>query len=329
MDEIKPEKLEEKTQEKIDNNPDKLDNIKKKFNDNPWMFVSIALGIVILVLLIIVFRGGITGGAISSSDAISNAVDFLNSNVGGGVEYVSHESIGNLYEVLVSYNGEQIPVYVTKDGGYLIQGVVPLTGNVVDKEETQEVEVPKSDKPKVELFIWSYCPYGVQAQGPLAEVALLLNGKADFEAVLYYDGHGEYETQQNKIQACIQEVDKDKYWDYAKNFVETVYPKCGSSGDVECNEEESIKIMKSLGINDGEVMSCVDERGDELIAKDSNLASEYGITGSPSLVINGVKVNVARNAESFKTAVCSAFNNAPEECSTTLNSNSGGASGNC
>ena len=187
----------------------------------------------------------------------------------------------------------------------------------------------KSGTPKVELFIWSYCPYGVQAQGPLASVASLLGGKADFEAVLYYDGHGPFETQQNKMQACIQEVAKDKYWAYAAGFVEKIYPKCSASRSVECNQNESVALMKTLGIDDSAVMSCVESRGADLLAEHSARARSYGVTGSPTLVINGKIANVARNAEAFKAAVCDAFDVAPAECGQTLSSTSGTASGNC
>jgi len=274
----------------------------------------------------------ITGSTIGGEDAGQTIVEYLNSRTGGGVEYISHEDIGNLYEVTVSYQGQDVPVFVTKDGEYFVQGAVPISDTPSTPNQNQDQqpqEVVKSDKPKVELFIWSYCPYGVQAQGPSAEVANLLGGTTDFEAVLYYDGHGAYETQQNKIQACIQEVAGNKYWDYATGFVKDIYPLCGASRDVECDKTESVNLMKSLGIDDSEVMSCVDERGEELIAEHSNRAKEYGVTGSPSLVINGVKVNTARNAEAFKTAVCDAFNNAPEECSTVLDSSSETAAGNC
>ena len=60
---------------------------------------------------------------------------------------------------------------ITKNGKILIAGQTFDTAEVLPMQETQTV--PKSDKPVVELFIWSYCPYGVQAQGPLAEVAKL------------------------------------------------------------------------------------------------------------------------------------------------------------
>jgi len=219
---------------------------------------------------------------------------------------------------------------VTKDGEYLVQGLTPLNRAQQTAPGQQELaDIPKSDKPEVELFIWSYCPYGVQAQGPLAEVVSLLGDSADFKTALYYDGHGAYETQQNKIQACMQDLGEEKYWDYVAGFVDNVYPVCGESRDIDCDRTESIKLMDSLGIDSSVVMSCVDSKGASLIGADAQKSQQSGVEGSPTLFVNGVKANVARTAEAYKTVVCSAFNEAPEECSTILDASAVASSGNC
>ena len=320
----------EKHEVKIDNDPDnKVKKFKNSASNNPWMISTIIVGIIAIVLLYMYFNGGGAGG-ISGEKAGEKAVEYLNARTGGGVEYISYEDMGNLYQVTVSFQGQSIPVFVSKDGKYFIQGAVPMEASAQTPTQQQPPQdIVKSDKPEVELFVWSYCPYGVQAQGPLAEVVKTLGTSADFEAVLYHDGHGAYETQQNKIQACIQEIAKDKYWDYATGFVDDIYPIVSQSRDIDEDKSESIKLMKSLGIDDSAVMDCVDKRGTELIAEHVSRAQEYGVTGSPSVVINGVKVNVARNAEALKTAVCNAFNTAPSDCSTTLDSSDAAAAGNC
>ena len=112
-------------------------------------------------------------------------------------------------------------------------------------------------------------------------------------------------------------------------FVKDIYPNCGVSRDIDCDKTGSIKLMNSLGIDSSKVMSCVDTEGDVLIQEHSQLASELGVTGSPTLVINGVKSNAARTSEAYKQAVCNAFNTAPAECSTTLDSSATTTAGNC
>ena len=48
------------------------------------------------------------------------------------------------------------------------------------------------------------------------------------------------------------------------------------------------------------------------------MATEYGVRGSPTFVVNGQTVDVARSAEAIKEAVCSAFIEPPKECEQTL-----------
>ncbi len=290
---------------------------------NPWVASTFVLGLFVLVLLITNFSGGLTGNIISENEAGEKLLAFYQSSGVEGLTLDSVEDIGSVYKVNFEYQNNTIPLYMTKDGN-LAGSLNPINEDISPDASQQNSQTPaeitKSDKPVVELFIWSYCPYGVQAQGPLAEVAKLLKDKAEFNTILYYDGHGAFETQQNKIQACIQKLAKDKYWDYAAEFVKTIYPKCSSSRDVACDKDESVKLMKSLGIDSTKVLACVDSDGEALIKAYSDKAQQSGVSGSPTLVVNGVKVNSARTADAFKTSVCSAFNTAPSQCGTALSS---------
>jgi hypothetical protein len=46
--------------------------------------------------------------------------------------------------------------------------------------------------------------------------------------------------------------------------------------------------------------------------------ANYGVTGSPSLFINGEKANVERNSAALLSAICASFKNPPVACSTEL-----------
>jgi len=302
---------------------------RKSSGGGIWVATTIIFAALFLVVL---FTGFSITGNVTKNNVGNNFVDYINSQGGTQIEYVDSSSFGsNLYQVTVLANDEEVPVFVTKDGKYFVQIISELTKEKQSSAQPEEAstEVTKSDKPKVELFIWSYCPYGVSAQKPFAEVASLLKNSATFDISLYYAGHGEYEAQQNKIQACIQKNYPDKYWEYSTRFVDEIYPNCGSSRDLTCDRDESIKLMKSLGIDSAKIMSCVEKEGQTLVDQDSARAEELGVTGSPTIVVNGVKVNVARNSEAIKSAVCSAFNNAPESCAEVLSSTSATTSGNC
>lgn len=311
-----------------------------RFRENPWILSTLILGVLTIALFVIQFNGGIVGNVsgsgsgevLSGEDAGAVLVEYLNKIVPEGeVTFVSAEEEGNMYLVTVDYQDQDVPVYVTKDGAYYTSNLIPITDEVPTSGATTEpVEIPQNDLPIVDLFIWSYCPYGVQAQAPLADVANLLGDDAVFNAVLYHDGHGAFETQQNKIQACIQKYDKENYWNYAKRFVEEIYPVCGSSRDIECDLNESILLMDDLGIDSEMILECVETEGEDLITADREYAQSLGVSGSPTLVVNGVIASPAsRTAESFKSTVCEGFNNAPEVCATELDSTAEAAAGNC
>ena len=297
--------------------------IQKFFNNRANVWMSVAIVFAIALIAVIFWPNGV-----SASTAGKAIIDLANAQ-GANAELVSVVSENGLHKVIISIQGQEMPVYVTKDGKLFTTQMIPIASQEENTETEQPTEVQKSDRPKVELYVWGYCPYGVAAQGPLAEVATLLKASADFEVVPYYDGHGAYENQQNKIQSCIQKLAKTQYWQYAAKFVTDVYPKCGSLRDIACDKDESVKIMEAVGINSKSILACVASDGDALFSAASAKAQENGVTGSPTLIINGVIVNAARNAEAYKSAVCNAFNDAPSECDTALSSSDTAASGNC
>jgi len=297
----------DKTEVKIDNNPDKVDfgNVKEKMAENPWMIATVVLGAAVLILLFMNFKGGVTGNVIAGDVAGNNLVDYLNTVSEGGVEYLSYEDLGsNLYAVIVEYQGNEVPVFVTKDGEYFVQGAVPLSGQVVSDGGSQPlVDVPKSDVPEVELFIMTHCPYGTQAEKGMIPVLELLGDKIDGNIrFVHYFMHEPEETE-TPVQICIREEQSDKYLDYLRCFLE--------DGDGE-------RCLSEVGIDEVAMNTCIDTNYEGLYASDSELSEGYGVRGSPSLVINGVLVQSGRSPAAYLEIICSAFNEAPEECDEIL-----------
>ena len=301
----------------------------KSIRSNPWI-ISTAVLVIVLAIFLFTGAGSCTGKAISKEVASSNLVSYFEGNGVSGLEVKSVEDMDSMYLIVLTYQSQDVPFYVTKDGYIIGNSLVSILPDLeeVPSPSGSASEVSKSDVPETGLFIWSYCPYGVTALGPYSEVAKLLGDNADFKVYLYYAGHGKFEEQQNKIQACMQDLGyTSEYWNYAQEFVDTIYPTC--SGDIDCDLEKSKELMDSLNIDSTSVLNCVESKGAELLAEDYNVANSLGVTGSPTLVVNGVKMSVSRNAESFKQAICESFNNAPEICGTTLDSTGTTASGNC
>ncbi len=197
------------------------------------------------------------------------------------------------------------------------------TTNTTEDTQVQTPVVTKSDKPKVELFVMSYCPYGLQMEKAFLPAMELLKNKADISIkFVSYAMHGKKEVDENTRQVCINKQYPDKFIPYLKCFVgEDNYKKC----------------LGVAGINESSLTSCISATDKQfaitanfndqskwlsgrypIYAVDADLNEKYGVQGSPTLVINGAEANADRTPEGVKRAICAAFTNAPAECNTTL-----------
>jgi len=297
----------------------KINSSNKKIK-NPWMLVSIILGIALAISLVFVFKGGMTGNVISENEAGKSLVSYLNAQTGGGVEYISSKDIGNLYETTVSYQGQNIPVYITKDGEYFVQGAVPITGNAIANPNTQTpVELPKSDKPVVELYVFTYCPYGTQSEKGIIPVAKLLGNKIDFKIRQIGAMHGEHEKIEAQRQLCINKLYPAKYLDYTLAFALSSEIG-GCNGDATCVGPKIDALYTKFGVDKAKIDSCMKTDGVTLYAAEETNAQSKGVSGSPTLIINGADAQSGRDSTSYLKTICSAFNTAPAECSQVLSS---------
>lgn len=308
---------------------------------NPWFVVTLILAVAVIVLLYLVFNNGMIGSGkvLSGQDAGKKLVDFLNLRTGGGVTYDSFSDKGDLYEITVSYQGQKIPVYTTKDGSYFVQMAVPMnesnttssttcktnsdcaSGEVCESGQCVQApkDVPKVAKPIAEAFVFSYCPYGLQFEKAMFPVYDILKNKVDFKIVAIGAMHGEFEHQESLRQICIEKYyGKDKLLSYLKAF--------DVSSDIgNCNGQESCltpliqKIFTSNSIDSKRIDSCMKNESESLYQQQNERASGLGISGSPTFVVNGITLNsVQRTPESIKQAICSGFDNPPSECSKNL-----------
>jgi hypothetical protein len=198
--------------------------------------------------------------------------------------------------------------------------------------QPQQANVPKSDKPKVELFVMAYCPYGLQMEKAYLPAWNLLKDKADMTIkFVSYAMHGLKEVEENTRQYCIQKEQPSKFQAYLKCFY------TGANGQA----PDYKTCMQQAGVSASQVDSCYSKTDKQfgIMAKYNDQASwlsgqfpifpihqsendQYGVQGSPTLVINGVQSNVARTPEAVKQAICNAFNNKPSECNTNLDNSS-------
>ena len=238
---------------------------------------------------------------------------------------VSQES--GLYKATVTIKGKDYTMYLTLDGKiFFPQG---MDTAAKDKKDTAAKDIPKSDKPEVDLYVMSFCPYGNKAEDTLKSAYGLLKDKVNFNFhyIVNTSGndiqslHGPKEVAEDQREACVlKNYGKDKWMD----FVSYVNANCGSDGS--CWEAGT----KNLGVDSAKIGACVNSEGLALMKTDGQASDTAGASGSPTMTINGVETQAVYqygNSEAYKQAICSAFNTPPSECSETLNSATATAEG--
>lgn len=233
----------------------------------------------------------------------------------------------DLYQMQIDLgNGQTVESYVMKDGGKFFPQAFDMAQasstatneSPAAKTKTSEVS-KKNNKPKVELFIMSYCPYGTQIQKGMLPVLETLGNKIDFQLkFVSYAMHDKKELDENMVQYCVQKNNPDKLTNYLKCFLAE-----GKSG--ECLKSNNLNV--SSCVKDADKTFKVTENFNNKntwkgsfppfnIDKGDN--DKYQVQGSPTLIINGEEISASRDSASLLKTICSAFDNAPEECKTTL-----------
>ncbi len=235
-----------------------------------------------------------------------------------------------LYKVTLLIGEQEVESYVSKNGEEFfpqsmnIAEIEEQTKAMVEGDQVAQKEIPKQDKPLVEAFIMSYCPYGTQVQKGLLPVVELLKDKIDFDfKFVNYAMHEKEEIDENLVQYCMNETNQDKYYQYLECFLV---------------ENDSDKCLASSGFNKNKINQCVETTDNEYeitakyndkeswkgqfppfdIQKEEN--EKYGIKGSPTLIVNGVEASSGRDSKSLLATICNSFTEVPSECQQDLSS---------
>ncbi len=255
---------------------------------------------------------------------------FISENVPATVktEIKDIKKEGSLYSVNVVLDTQEVPLYVTLDGKKLMQaqGVIDLEKAPVNEEkqaqapEKTAAEV-KADVPVVDLFVMSYCPYGLQMERGILPVVEALGNKIKFNLKFVdYTLHGQKEVDENVNQYCVQKVAPAKLNAYLKCF--WADSKKAAAGT------QASTCMKTVGINAAQVATCVKTTNEQFKPTEKSLgidkeeSAKFGVQGSPTLVVNGTTVSSNRDSASVLKAVCSGFTTAPKECEKALSTTS-------
>lgn len=152
----------------------------------------------------------------------------------------------------------------------------------------------------------------------------------------YYSSlHGRSEANQDVREICAwnQTPDKKVWW----NFVDAINKNCNVSNVDSCWEQEA----KRTGLDTNQITQCFNQQAISLIEGELKQTTKYNVTGSPTLIVNGVTFppdnaytqngqgglkigkktftqDKYRTSNTLKEALCASFAKIPKECRTTL-----------
>ncbi|MCX8194754.1 MAG: hypothetical protein N3G22_01450 [Candidatus Micrarchaeota archaeon] len=240
-----------------------------------------------------------------------------------------------------------VAAYLVKKGNYFMLRVgsefdptAEICGNGIDDDSNGAADcndpacsthiscMPKLDKPVVELFVMSHCPYGTQMEKGMLPVIDLLGNKVDWNIrFVSYAMHGETEVREQQLQYCIQKYSKSKYFEYLRCFL---------------NSSKTEECLAATGLSRSQFQKCYDEADKKFNITailndrsswlngvypkfniDAELNEKYGVGGSPTFVINGiVNEGQGRDPASILQTVCLGFKVKPPECDRQLSTQS-------
>ena len=266
--------------------------------------------------------------------------DFINNNLmqgGAKANITSVTKENGMFKVMVEIGEgaqkQEITSYLSADGGKFFPNVMDIAETekqIADQKgaETKSVaEIPKTDKPTVELFVMSYCPYGTQIEKGILPVLETLGAKIDYKLKFVdYAMHDKKELDENLKQYCIQKNETKKLNVYLKCFLK--------------DSEQAKNCLNTAGVNMTILTSCITATDKQFkvtesfndkaswnngtyppfnVDKEAN--TQYSVKGSPTLIINGVEASASgRDSANLLKTICSGFKTEPKECSTELSS---------
>ena len=218
------------------------------------------------------------------------------------------------------------------DGSYKLKDEVTGASYYIDDEKRDEqfskMGITLGDnKPEIDFFVMSYCPYGNIGEEIIEEVYNALGDSAEFkphyiyyenyqgggetfcmdEDSLYCSMHGATEAKQNVREQCVEEQYGLGAW---FKFAREMNAKCTAQNADTCFED----VASDLSYDVDAIKSCEAENALTFAAKDAELMKLFGAQGSPAIYIDGQTYNGGRDANSILAAVCAAFDDAPAEC---------------
>lgn len=189
------------------------------------------------------------------------------------------------------------------------------------------------DQVKVDFYVMSQCPYGVQAEDGIIPALEKFGDAVDFNVEFiaretdagFQSLHGEKEVTGDKIQLCVQK-------NYPDKFVQFLKCQNKDTSDLTVNLES---CAKESGIDASKIETCYKgEEGSTLLRNSIAASDAVKAQGSPTIFVNNKSYKSARDTLSFMRAICNDLDNNPTctmipECATDSDCQKDGYIGSC
>jgi len=318
---------------------------------NRGVLAGIIIILVIIALVAIFFATANTGGvaALPPEECGAAVIAYVNTNLAQSnstATLISVTEKNGIYLIASRYQERNVTLYTTKDCNLMFTSAYDLkatpTPTSSPKPTTSPTPVPepvKSARPSTELFVMSFCPYGVQAENVMAPVVDLLGNRADFTVryIATVNGdtvdavkslHGLPEAKEDLRQLCVMKSYPDKFWDYVKLVNSQCYPIYKNATQLASCQQN---VTATLGFDNQKIETCATgSEGIALMRADEAITKNLKVTGSPTLFINRQKYSGQRTPEAYKQFICARFETVPAECGVNLSAQTVAASsGSC
>jgi protein-disulfide isomerase len=286
---------------------------------------------------------GCSNSGLPQADAKTLAEQFINENLVGGdltAEVLNIEAESGFWKLDIKLSdGREAQSLMSKDGkifvpeAIYIDEVKAAAAEQAAATETQQTQVlaemPKNDKPVVELFVMSHCPFGTQAEKAIIPVIEALGDSVDFQLrFVDYAMHGKTEIDEQLQQFVISEKYPEKLISYLKTFLEAGDSEAaladaglstGDLADAIAATDAKFEITENL---EDKNLWLKDKNGQPTYPQfkiNATEAKNYGVRGSPTLVVNGKVIEgAARDSAGILEIICNAFNTPTQTCDTEL-----------
>lgn len=284
-----------------------------------WRFIAVTVAVLLVISIFTNgLRFGVTGAAVANplslDDASDKALSFVNSNLlppGMTASVGEKKDVGDLYQVQLNVQGQQVDSYITKDGRLLFPQGIDLTAALPSPSGTQAQQLEKVDvsadddavkgdkNAPITIIEFSdfQCPFCerfyTETLSELDE-KYIKTGKVK---LIYRDFPLEniHPNARPAAEASECAHEQDKYWDMHNKMFEN---------QQSLSVANYKKWARELGLDGKKFDDCVDTNkyADE-VSKDLADGSAVGVTGTPAFFVNGKSLSGAQPFSAFEALI--------------------------